>query len=133
MRPQRCYVLLFFLSTLGHGQNFLGHHARVIGAERTTPKAPVRMQGAIAGRRPEVLKLDGDVEFIHDPSIAKDGDTWYVFSTNNGPERKGELSIRCSRDLHQWKRCGYVFPRIPDWIQKIDSESSAAGYEQRPD
>jgi len=118
MRPQRCYVLLFLLSTLGHGQNFLSHHARVISAERTTPKAPVRMQGAIAGRRPEVLKLDGDVEFTHDPSIAKDGDTWYVFSTNNGPERKGELSIRCSRDLHQWKRCGYVFPRIPDWIQK---------------
>jgi hypothetical protein len=22
---------------------------------------------------------------------------------------------------------------IPDWIQKIDSESPAAGYEQRPD
>lgn len=72
----------------------------------------------LAQQKPDALKLDGDVEYTHDPSIAKDGDTWYVFSTNNGPERAGELPIRCSRDLHQWKRCGYVFTHIPDWIQK---------------
>ena len=72
----------------------------------------------LAEQNPAVLKVDGDVEFTHDPSIAKDGNTWYVFSTNNGAERKGELPIRCSHDLHQWKRCGYVFPRMPEWIQK---------------
>jgi len=69
-------------------------------------------------QKPVVLKLDGDVEYTHDPSIAKDGNTWYVFGTNNGPERTGELPIRCSPDLHQWKRCGYVFQRMPEWIQK---------------
>ena len=72
----------------------------------------------LAGQNPVVLKVDGEGEYTHDPSIAKDGNTWYVFSTNNGAERKGELPIRCSHDLHQWKRCGYVFPRIPEWIQK---------------
>ena len=67
---------------------------------------------------PRVVQVDGDVEFTHDPSIAKDGDTWYLFSTNNGPDRKGELPIRCSTDLRHWKRCGYAFPNIPDWIKE---------------
>jgi arabinan endo-1,5-alpha-L-arabinosidase len=73
---------------------------------------------ALAEQKPAVLKIDGDVEYTHDPSIAKDGSTWYVFGTNNGPERTGELPVRCSHDLHRWKRCGYVFSRIPEWIQK---------------
>jgi arabinan endo-1,5-alpha-L-arabinosidase len=66
----------------------------------------------------QVLKVEGDVEYTHDPSIAKDGDTWYLFGTANGPVRKGELPIRCSNDLHVWKMCGYVFDRIPEWITK---------------
>lgn len=67
---------------------------------------------------PQALKLEGDVQYTHDPSIAKDGDTWYLFATANGPVRKGELPIRCSKDLHLWKLCGYVFDKIPDWILK---------------
>lgn len=67
---------------------------------------------------PEVIKVEGDVEYTHDPSIAKDGDTWYLFGTANGPVRKGELPIRCSKNLHQWKLSGYVFDKIPDWIVK---------------
>jgi arabinan endo-1,5-alpha-L-arabinosidase len=70
------------------------------------------------GGSPQVLKLEGDVQYTHDPSIAKDGDTWYLFGTANGPVRKGELPIRCSQDLHHWKLCGYVFDKIPDWITK---------------
>jgi arabinan endo-1,5-alpha-L-arabinosidase len=65
---------------------------------------------------PQTLKLEGDVEYTHDPSIAKDGDTWYLFGTANGPARKGELPIRCSQDLHHWRLCGSVFEKIPDWI-----------------
>jgi arabinan endo-1,5-alpha-L-arabinosidase len=67
---------------------------------------------------PQVITVDGDIEYTHDPSIAKDGDTWYLFGTANGPARKGELPIRCSKDLHRWKLCGYVFDKIPDWILK---------------
>ena len=40
--------------------------------------------------------------------LLKDGDTWYEFGTANGPGRDGELPIRCSPDLHVWKRCGNV-------------------------
>jgi arabinan endo-1,5-alpha-L-arabinosidase len=50
--------------------------------------------------------------------MIKDGETWYVFSTANGPDRGGELPIRCSKDLQHWKRCGNVLPGIPAWIKK---------------
>jgi arabinan endo-1,5-alpha-L-arabinosidase len=72
---------------------------------------------------PQVIKVEGDVEYVHDPSIAKDGDTWYLFGTANGPVRDGELPIRCSQDLHLWKRCGNVFEKIPDWIKKESPET----------
>jgi arabinan endo-1,5-alpha-L-arabinosidase len=67
---------------------------------------------------PQVVKVEGDVEYVHDPSIAKDGDTWYLFGTANGPIRDGELPIRCSQDLRVWKRCRNVFDKVPDWIKK---------------
>jgi arabinan endo-1,5-alpha-L-arabinosidase len=72
---------------------------------------------------PRVVKVEGDIEYTHDPSIAKDGDTWYLFGTANGPVRKGELPIRCSQDLHVWKLCGFVFDKIPDWIKKQSPET----------
>jgi arabinan endo-1,5-alpha-L-arabinosidase len=71
---------------------------------------------ATSGKTSEALALEGDVEYTHDPSIAKDGDTWYLFGTANGPVRKGELPVRCSANLHHWRLCGYVFEKIPDWI-----------------
>ncbi len=67
---------------------------------------------------PHVIKVEGDVEYVHDPSIIKDGDTWYLFSTANGRNRKGELPIRCSQDLTHWSLCGAVFEKVPEWIQQ---------------
>lgn len=72
---------------------------------------------------PHAINLSGDIKYTHDPSIAKDGDTWYVFSTANGPNRKGELPIRCSQDLSHWTLCGYVFEQIPQWIKQQSPET----------
>jgi arabinan endo-1,5-alpha-L-arabinosidase len=66
---------------------------------------------------PRVYKLTGDVAGVHDPSIIKEGSTWYLFGTVTEPAPEGQLPIRCSEDLHQWKRCGYVFKTIPTWIK----------------
>jgi arabinan endo-1,5-alpha-L-arabinosidase len=66
----------------------------------------------------KVIPVNGDVQGIHDPSIMKDKDTWYVFSTQTGPPSQGELPIHCSSDLHEWKACGSVFPSIPQWIKE---------------
>ena len=85
------------------------------------------------------LQLSGDFAGTHDPSIARDGDTYYVFATGAAyPPRRpadhtpspedahttaapvpvvGQLPIRCSKDLIAWKRCGEVFSDIPAWIR----------------
>ena len=53
----------------------------------------------------------------HDPSIARQGNTWYVFATGKAPGG-GQLPIRCSSDLENWRYCGQVFNAIPDWIHQ---------------
>src|SRR5512132_30452 len=52
--------------------------------------------GAQQTNSPPSLELRGDIRQVHDPSIIKSGDTYYVFSTRAG------ISIRCSTDLLRW-------------------------------
>jgi arabinan endo-1,5-alpha-L-arabinosidase len=54
-------------------------------------------------------ELQGDLRQVHDPTIIKEGDTFYLFSTRAG------ISIRCSTDLVRWKLCGDVFGHLPQW------------------
>jgi arabinan endo-1,5-alpha-L-arabinosidase len=65
---------------------------------------------------PHAYSLAGDYLGTHDPSIIKDGDTWYVFATGRAPNNGGHIPIRCSKDLVQWKHCGSVFDQLPAWI-----------------
>ncbi len=67
-------------------------------------------------QQPRALHLAGDVAGTHDPSIARDGHTWYVFATGKSREG-GEFAIRCSDDLEHWRLCGQVFNDIPDWVK----------------
>src|SRR5215211_176393 len=60
----------------------------------------------------QTANLDGDIRQVHDPSIIKDGDTFYVFSTRAG------IAIRCSKDLIHWRLCGDVFAHLPEWAVK---------------
>ena len=63
-----------------------------------------------------VVPVTGAVEGTHDPSMARDGRTWYVFATGKAPEG-GQFAVRCSEDLKTWRRCGQVFADIPQWIK----------------
>ena len=45
----------------------------------------------------------------HDPVIAKQGDTWYLFATDIG------IAIKRSEDGLYWERAGTVFKKQPDW------------------
>jgi arabinan endo-1,5-alpha-L-arabinosidase len=65
--------------------------------------------------RPE--KYTGDFE-VHDPSMIRAGDTYYVFSTGYPERGKGNLQIRSSGDLKDWRYVGTVFEAIPRWIEK---------------
>lgn len=54
-------------------------------------------------------ELQGDVRQVHDPTVIKDGDTFYLFSTRAG------IAVRCSKDLISWRLCGDVFAHLPAW------------------
>jgi arabinan endo-1,5-alpha-L-arabinosidase len=66
---------------------------------------------------PQAYTLSGEYEGTHDPAIAKEGNTYYVFATGK-TKMGGQFTIRCSHDLKQWAICGQVFDQIPDWIKK---------------
>ena len=66
-------------------------------------------------QKPHVYHLSGDVTATHDPSIMKEGKTWYVFATGKAPGG-GQFAVRCSDDLEHWRLCGHVFDVIPAWI-----------------
>src|SRR5271170_6898815 len=68
-------------------------------------------------QNPHVYNLSGDVAGTHDPSIIKEGKTWYVFATGKAPDG-GQFAVRCSEDLEYWKLCGHVFDAVPDWIHQ---------------
>lgn len=55
----------------------------------------------------------GDLRFVHDPEIAREGDAYYVLSTNDG------IPIRRSSDLLSWAMVGRVFPdQLPPWASQ---------------
>ena len=50
---------------------------------------------------------------VHDPSILKEGDTYYLYSTDvkvGGPAAAG-IMVRKSKDLIHWDWVGYAFGR----------------------
>ncbi len=66
---------------------------------------------------PHVFAVSGDVGGTHDPSIMKEGKTWYVFATGKAPDG-GQFAVRCSEDLEHWRLCGHVFDALPAWIKE---------------
>jgi arabinan endo-1,5-alpha-L-arabinosidase len=75
---------------------------------------------SVVGQAPRALSLSGDYPVTHDPAIARDGETYYVFATST---RSGQLPIRCSTDLQAWKICGHVFDQIPAWIHEASPKT----------
>jgi arabinan endo-1,5-alpha-L-arabinosidase len=61
--------------------------------------------------------LTGATFPVRDPSILREGNTYYLFSTDAGGNINGHLPIRCSSDTVNWQLCGAVFSQIPAWVQ----------------
>ncbi|MCL6443955.1 MAG: arabinan endo-1,5-alpha-L-arabinosidase [Alicyclobacillus sp.] len=59
-------------------------------------------------------------DFVHDPSMIKEGGKYYLFSTGdpNGAVGGGSIQIRVSEDMVHWKYEGTVFNGIPGWIKR---------------
>ena len=49
----------------------------------------------------------------HDPVIAQQGDTWYLFITGPG------IPVYSSKNLKTWKAEPPVFPQIPGWAYEV--------------
>jgi len=71
-----------------------------------------RFYGRQAVLSPQPYQLRGDIRQVHDPSIIKEGRTFYLFSTRAG------ISVRCSTDFVEWRLCGDVFAHLPEWAVK---------------
>lgn len=50
---------------------------------------------------------------VHDPVMAKEGDTYYVFSTGPG------IPYYSSKDMEHWKKAGKVFKTEPKWARRV--------------
>lgn len=50
---------------------------------------------------------------IHDPVLAREGDTYYLFSTGPG------ITFYSSTDRVNWRRRGRVFPGDPAWAKSV--------------
>jgi arabinan endo-1,5-alpha-L-arabinosidase len=60
--------------------------------------------------RGEYEVLTGDYG-SHDPVMARQGDTYYVFCTGS------RIPIRKSTDMHNWQYVGNALPSIPLWVK----------------
>ncbi len=60
---------------------------------------------------PVMLEVAGDVTFVHDPVMTKEGGKYYLFSTGAG------VPIRCSDNMEVWRNCGSVFTGAPAWAR----------------
>jgi arabinan endo-1,5-alpha-L-arabinosidase len=61
--------------------------------------------------------LTGAITPVRDPSVMRQGSTYYVFGTDAaGAPVNGSLPIMCSTDRVAWSSCGYVFRQIPAWV-----------------
>jgi arabinan endo-1,5-alpha-L-arabinosidase len=61
-----------------------------------------------------MLEPEGFIQRIHDPVIAHEDDTYYVFSTGS------LIPFICSKDKVTWEFCGRVFKSNPPWTREIN-------------
>jgi arabinan endo-1,5-alpha-L-arabinosidase len=77
----------------------------------------IAFSSMLLGQKPQALTLSGDYPLTHDPSIAMENGTYYVFATGKAPDG-GQFAVRCSKNLTDWKLCGHVFAEMPAWIRE---------------
>ena len=79
------------------------------GGKSTNPKIPTVFSN---------YRLTGSDSPVRDPSIMRQSNTYYVFSTDTGAPVSGNLPILCSPDRVSWTFCGSVFSQIPSWVMQ---------------
>lgn len=78
-------------------------------------------QSSVSATAAQPMSLTGQFTGVTDPSIIKQGDTYYIFSTGPG------IPIRTSTDLVHWQWIGQVFPGIPAWASSMIPGTPSSG------
>jgi arabinan endo-1,5-alpha-L-arabinosidase len=104
------------LATLSLGALTAGLTSCSSGITNGFPASPAASTNPLA-----LYKLEGSVGLVHDPTIIRSGNMYYVLSTDpgTGNGQVGDLPILCSSDQINWSRCGQVFNSIPNWIATL--------------
>lgn len=68
---------------------------------------------------PAIVEPQGFFRQIHDPVMAKEGGTYYVFSTGV------RIIVICSKDMVTWEWCGRVFEKNPAWLRDVNRDIQA--------
>ena len=96
--------------------------ALLLGGVITAVTASAGSTPASSAERNAVAASTADqYTFVHDPSMAEEGGTYYVFSTGDpaGAIGNGNIQVRTSRDLRDWTYAGTVFATKPAWITSM--------------
>lgn len=80
--------------------------------EQTARQQSATAPQTAASPVPVTLEPAGFIRTIHDPVMAQEGDTYYVFSTGS------RIMMICSQDMTNWEFCGRVFEALPPWLLK---------------
>lgn len=63
--------------------------------------------------------ISGDISIVRDPTIIRQGHTYYLFSTDPAVHSPNQyIPMRCSEDRVEWRFCGHVFDAIPEWAKQ---------------
>lgn len=77
--------------------------------------AAALLPAAGQAREPLNSRLSGNTSPVHDPCAIREGDTYYIFSTNLGSAGGGQIPWRSSKDLVTWEKGGTVLSSLPSW------------------
>jgi arabinan endo-1,5-alpha-L-arabinosidase len=79
------------------------------------PRGAAQERTAPAGNEPQLLPLTGDRGGVHDPVIARHGDTYYLYCTGGSRRRGGIIPVRASPDMRAWTETGFALESLPPW------------------
>jgi arabinan endo-1,5-alpha-L-arabinosidase len=95
-----------------------GGAAAAVAANQAPGRTAATSQDAGAAGAATAPGVPNPYTFVHDPTMARQGGTYYLFSTGDpaGVIGNGNIQIRTSRNLRQWTYTGTVFADKPAWI-----------------
>ncbi len=112
-------AMLLLASGCGGGNDAPSASVAIAPSPAPTPAAPSPTPSSAPTPSPTSasIALTGAISPVHDPSILKDGDTYYLFTTGNAGDSEGLLALRTSSDMRAWALRGGSYAALPAWTR----------------